>query len=132
MGRFSYFYFEVSHIIYERTIYFVLLLTLIINKTHHVKYSKRQQGCCEVTGLGSLSQAVTLKAKASTIQLNTNNGALLSKTVSIKKKKRKRAKAKKTTGTAVKKQVKKKEKNWQKYTIRVIGKKLVTNSSIYL
>ena len=51
----------------ERTIYFVLLLTSKINKTHHVKYSKRQQGCCEGTGLESSSQAVTLKAKASTI-----------------------------------------------------------------
>ena len=52
----------------KRTIYFVLLLTSIINKTRHVKYSKRQQGCCEVTGLGSSSQAVILKAKTSTIQ----------------------------------------------------------------
>ena len=93
----------------ERTIYFVLLLTSIINKTLHQKYSKRQQGCCEVTGLGSSSQAVILKAKASTLQKNTNNGALLNKAVNIKKKKLQKSKTKKkTTGTAVEKQVKKK------------------------
>ena len=64
-----------------------------------------------MTGLGSSSQAVTLKEKVSTIQYNTNNTALLSKAVSIKKKKNyKRAKAKKTTGTAVEKPVKKKRK----------------------
>ena len=51
----------------ERFILF-LLLTSIIIKTHHVKYSNRQQGCCEVTGLGSSSQAVTLKEKVSIIQ----------------------------------------------------------------
>ena len=51
----------------ERFILF-LLFTSIIIKTHHVKYSKRQQGCCEVTGLGSSSQAVTLTEKVFTIQ----------------------------------------------------------------
>ena len=51
----------------ERFILF-LLLTSIINKTHQVKYAKRLQGCSEVTGLGSSSQAVTLKAKVFTVQ----------------------------------------------------------------
>ena len=56
-----------------------------------------------MTGLGSSSQAVTLKAKVSTIQKNTNNRALLSKAVgrSIKKKLQKSKSKKKTTGTEV-------------------------------
>ena len=62
-----------------RAMYFCLLLTSIINKTHKVKYAKTQQGCCEVTGFGFSSRAVTRKAKVSTIQQNTNIRALLGK-----------------------------------------------------
>ena len=61
-----------------------------------------------MTSLGSSSQAVTLKAKVSTIQQNTNIRALLAKAVNL---------LKKTTCTVIEKQVK---KNWQKYNIKVL------------
>ena len=42
-----------------------LLLTSITNITHQVKYSKKQQGCCKMTDLGSSSRAVILKSEGS-------------------------------------------------------------------